>query len=63
MKNKKSRPFPMTGSGLLFVCAHVLPCSGFAIGEDDIQLIGGGRVGGLDGMGVDSGCRGRIGVP
>lgn len=40
----------------------VLPHSGLAFCEDHIELLGGGCVGGLDGVGVDSGGCGRVSV-
>ena len=40
----------------------LLPCSGLAGCEDEVELLGGGCVGGLDGVDVDlaRGC--RVGV-
>ena len=45
------------------LCAMLyLPSSGGGAGEDQIQLLCSCCVGGLDGMGVDSGGRGWVGV-
>lgn len=52
-----------SGCGLLLLYTHilfVLPRSGLAGCEDEVELLGGGCVGGLDGVSVDSGGRGWI---
>ena len=52
-----------SGCGLLLFCVHILlPCSGLARGEDEVELLGGGCVGGPDGVDVDLACGGRISV-
>lgn len=54
-----------SGCGLLLFYTHilfVLPRSGLAAGEEDVELLGGCCVGGLDGVDVDLACGGRVGV-
>lgn len=42
--------------------AYLLPRSGVAASEKDVELLGSGCVGGLDRVGVDPRCRGGVGV-